>query len=207
MDVAFAWPSPDRPTPPRRAPVSAPGPEDAERPAAAQILAIAERGDRSAFTLLFVRFAPKVKAFLIRRGAAAPEELAQEVMLSVWRKAAYFDPARGTGEAWIFAIARNALIDSLRRQRGLPLVEMDPVAGASEPTRGDVELEAAQDARRVRAAVRALSPEQIEVVKLSFFDDRPHPEIAERLGLPLGTVKSRLRLAMKRLRSLLDEVR
>ncbi|HEY5412417.1 MAG TPA: sigma-70 family RNA polymerase sigma factor [Caulobacteraceae bacterium] len=187
--------------------MSAPGAEDTERPAAAQILAIAQRGDRSAFTLLFVRFAPKVKAFLIRRGARAPEELTQEVMLSVWRKAAYFDPVRGTGEAWIFAIARNALIDSIRRQRGHPLVEMDPAANAPEPVRGDVELEAAEEARRVRAAVTALSPEQIEVVKLSFFDDRPHPEIAARLGLPLGTVKSRLRLAMRRLRTLLDDVR
>lgn len=187
--------------------MSASGPDDAERPAAAQILAIAQRGDRSAFTLLFVRFAPKVKAFLIRRGAAAPEELTQEVMLSVWRKAAYFDPVRGTGEAWIFAIARNALIDAMRRQRGQPLVEMDPIASAPEPARGDVELEAAQQARRVRAAVTALSPEQIEVVKLSFFDDQPHPEIAARLGLPLGTVKSRLRLAMRRMRALLDDDR
>lgn len=180
---------------------------DVEPSPGALILAIAERGDRAAFSTLFTAFAPKVKAFLIRRGAAAPEELTQEVMLTVWRKAGFFDPARGTGEAWLFAIARNACIDAARRRRGQPLLELDPVADAPEPPRGDLELEASQDARRVHDAIGALSPEQLAVVRLSFFDDRPHAEIAERLGLPLGTVKSRLRLAMKRLRDLLGKER
>jgi len=177
--------------------------------AADHILAIAEHADRAAFTLLFARFAPKVKVFLIRRGLAPlpAEELTQEVMLTVWRKAARFDPSRGSGESWIFTIARNAGIDAQRRERGQPLVEMELGHEASEPVQSDVELIAAEDARLVREAIGTLSAEQLEVVRLSFFDDQPHGDIAERLGLPLGTVKSRLRLAMKRLRGLLEAAR
>jgi RNA polymerase sigma-70 factor (ECF subfamily) len=174
--------------------------------ATAYIMRIAERQDRTAFAALFTEFAPKVKAFAIRRGAAAPDEVTQEVMLAVWRKAASYDPARGAGEAWIFAVARNACIDAARRDRGQPLLELEP-PDTPEAPRGDRQLEAAEDVRRVRAAVASLSPEQSEVVRLSFFDDRPHAEISARLGLPLGTVKSRLRLAMKRLRELLDDPR
>lgn len=172
--------------------------------AARHIVSIAERGDREAFKALFVAMAPKVKAFLLRRAVETPDELTQEVMLAVWRKASQFDPARGTGEAWIFAIARNACIDAARRRRGAGLVELDPIVDREEPAQADTQLQAAQAGRRVRAALDALSPEQLEVVRLSFFDDEPHSVIAARLNLPLGTVKSRLRLAMKRLRDLLE---
>ena len=205
MDVAV-WSTPSaRPPAPRRSSLSASEPPGEEPSAAAHVLAIAAHGDRAAFTLLFIRFAPRIKAFLGRRGAGtAAEELTQEVMLNIWRKAAYFDPARGTAEAWMFTIARNAAIDAARKRRGAPTIDLDPMYDAPEPMRGDVVLLAAQDARRVRAAIGGLSSEQLEIVRLSFFDDRPHVEIAELLGLPLGTVKSRLRLAMKRLRKLLE---
>lgn len=173
--------------------------------AAGYIVSIAERGDRQAFKALFLAMAPRVKAFLVRRCVEAPDELTQEVMLAVWRKAALFDPARGGGEAWIFGIARNACIDAARRRRGAPLVDLDPMSDGGEPLRGDAQLEAAQDSRRVRAAMDGLPLEQLEIVRLSFFDDEPHSAIAARLNLPLGTVKSRLRLAMKRLRDLLED--
>lgn len=203
MNAAIAW-SLSEPAPlagrARLTVAREPGPS-----AAGLIRRIAERQDRAAFAALFTAFAPSVKAFAIRRGAPAPDEAAQEVMLAVWRKAALFDPARGSAEAWIFAIARNVCIDALRRARGLPLLE-DPFA-TSEPPRGDHEIEAAEAATRVREAIVRLSPEQRDVVRLSFFDDLPHAEISARLALPLGTVKSRLRLAMKRLRELLEDVR
>jgi RNA polymerase sigma-70 factor (ECF subfamily) len=170
------------------------------------IRAIAEHQDRDAFAALFNAYAPKVKAFLLRRGATAAEELTQEVMLALWRKAPTFNPDRGPPDAWIFTVARNAWIDAARRDRGRPLLMHEFFADTPEPPRGDRELEAAEAAERVSAALGALSAEQREVVRLSFFDDRPHAEISAQLGLPLGTVKSRLRLAMSRLRRLLDDL-
>jgi RNA polymerase sigma-70 factor (ECF subfamily) len=170
------------------------------------ILAIAERADRAAFATLFERFAPRVKSYLMRLGAEAPaaEELAQETLLAVWRKAAQFDPARAGAATWIFTIARNLRIDAIRRERPAPAA--DPGALQAEPG-AEVLALAAEREGRVRMALNVLSPEQAEVVRLSFFCDEPHPAIAERLGLPLGTVKSRLRLALARLRALLEEVR
>jgi RNA polymerase sigma-70 factor (ECF subfamily) len=205
MDAVLACPTGASSHPPfGRAGVTMGAFEQQGPSAAGYIVSIAQRGDREAFKALFLAMAPRIKAFLVRRTVEAPDEFTQEVMLTVWRKAALFDPARGTGEAWIFGIARNACIDAARRRRGAPLVDLDPFMDG-EPVRADVELEAAQEGRRVREAMNTLSAEQLEVVRLSFFDDEPHSAIAARLNLPLGTVKSRLRLALKRLRDLLDD--
>ena len=177
------------------------GPETAEL-----ILAIAARADRQAFAALFSHFAPRVKAYLMRLGARAEqaEELAQETLLAVWRKAALFDPARAGASTWIFTIARNLSIDALRRDRPA-LADEDP-SDANPEAPADLVVLAAERDDRVRLALRALSPEQAEVVELSFFSEEPHAAIATRLGLPLGTVKSRLRLALARLRGLLEDL-
>ena len=171
------------------------------------IMAIAADGDREAFTGLFNHFGPRVKSYLVRLGLApgAAEELAQETMLAVWRKASQFDPARAGASTWIFTIARNLRIDSLRRERPMP-AEEDPSDAAPEPAAEALVLTAERDAR-LRRALKSLSSEQAEVIALSFYSDAPHSEIAERLKLPLGTVKSRLRLAMLHLRTLLEDVR
>jgi RNA polymerase sigma-70 factor, ECF subfamily len=170
----------------------------------ALIEAIATRQDRAAFAALFGFFAPRIKGFLIRSGLAAgtAEDLAQEAMLSVWRKAAQFDPSYADASAWIFAIARNLRIDSFRRDRRAALIEFDPSDSPDEPHQPDVAILASERERFVRAAMTQLSDEQAQVVELSFFTGKPHAEIARDLGLPLGTVKSRLRLAVKRLREL-----
>jgi RNA polymerase sigma-70 factor (ECF subfamily) len=170
------------------------------------ICAIAAQGDRAAFAALFTRFAPRVKAYLLRLGLdnATAEEHAQEALLIVWRKAAQFDPARATAAAWIFTIARNLRIDAARRaQRAQPAP--DPVDEPSPEPAADAILAAEDRSARVRAALAALPAEQADVIRLAFFDDRPHADIERVLGIPLGTVKSRLRLAMSRLRGLLDE--
>jgi RNA polymerase sigma-70 factor, ECF subfamily len=167
------------------------------------ILTIATRGDRLAFTSLFERFAPRVKAHLMQLGmdAGSAEELAQEALLLVWRKAAQYDPQRASAATWIFTIARNLWIDESRRTRvALPISDT-----LDEPAQPPDAILAAEDRGiRVRAALASLPAEQADVVRLSFFDDRPHADIERVLGIPLGTVKSRLRLAMSRLRALLE---
>jgi RNA polymerase sigma-70 factor (ECF subfamily) len=177
-----------------------------------RIEAIALRQDRDAFAELFRRFAPRVKAFLRKNGAsdAQAEEIAQEAMLTVWRKASMFDAGAAGVATWIFTIARNLRIDALRRERRGGLARVDEVEAEyaiDETPAADIQIVAAQSEARVRAALDALSSDQLKVIQLSFFEERSHGEIAQALQVPLGTVKSRLRLAMKRLRSLLEAER
>lgn len=161
-------------------------------------------GDKQAFAALFARYAPKVKSYLMRLGAtaAAAEDLAQDAMVSMWRRAASYDAAKARPSTWMFVIARNAWIDRLRRER----VELAYRVGNPPPEHSQEEAPdetAARkgDERRIADAMATLSEEQQQVVRLSFFEDRPHSEIAELLSLPLGTVKSRLRLALVKLRA------
>jgi RNA polymerase sigma-70 factor (ECF subfamily) len=169
---------------------------------------VAARQDRAAFARLFEHFAPRVKGYLMRCGAPADlaEEIAQETMASVWRKAAFFDPARGGASTWVFTIARNLRIDHARRRRAPDAYEPDPTEEPASPASTEDVMIAVERDARVQAALAALSPEQAAIVKLSFFVEKPHPEIARELGIPLGTVKSRVRLALKRLRALLDDL-
>lgn len=169
------------------------------------ILAVARQRDRRAFTELFDHFAPRVKAFLQRGGtaSAAAEDMMQEVLLTVWNKASQFDPARASVQAWIFGIARNLKIDTLRRSR-IPLPDLDPMAPEPEPL-SDALVAARQSSQSVRQAIADLPAEQIEVLKLAYYEEMSHGEIEETLGLPLGTIKSRLRLAMAKLRQVLKE--
>jgi RNA polymerase sigma-70 factor (ECF subfamily) len=170
------------------------------------IVDIAERGDRAAFATLFGHFAPRVKSYLMRLGAPAEaaEEIAQETLLTVWRRAAAFDPERAAASTWIFTIARNLRIDLSRREARVVRPD-DPSQYEPGPPAPDQVLSATEDEGRISRALAALPTEQAQVVTLAFFADKPHSEIARDLGLPLGTVKSRLRLAMGRLRGALAE--
>lgn len=170
------------------------------------IEAVAMRRDRDAFARLFDHFAPRLKAYLMKAGATAgaAEDFAQDAMLTVWRKAELFDRTKAHAATWIFTIARNRRLDVLRQDaRRLPLPEIDLVQ--DEPEQPDTVVLAAENAARLKAAMARLSPDQIEVLRLAFFQDNPHSEIARRLELPLGTVKSRIRKAMIKLRTLLDD--
>ena len=170
------------------------------------IQAVARDRDREAFAALFDHFAPRLKAYLMRSGAppAAADDFAQDAMLTVWRKAELFDPTRARAATWIFTIARNRRIDALRREnRPLPVPEIS--LASPDPEQPDDLLQARQDEGRVRAALRSLKPDQIEVIQMAFFQDLTHAEVAQSLALPLGTVKSRIRNAMIKLRDLLDQ--
>jgi RNA polymerase sigma-70 factor (ECF subfamily) len=175
---------------------------------AALIQAIAQRRDRAAFAALFRFFAPRVKAWMLRGGAgpAAAEELAQETMLAVWQKAALFDPGRAGASTWIFTIARNQRIDALRRERHPSTLMPDPLEEQESPVQADRVMAMAEQESRIRAAMAGLPAEQADVIRKAFFEDKVHAEIEKELGIPLGTVKSRLRLAMARLRAALGDL-
>jgi RNA polymerase sigma factor (sigma-70 family) len=169
------------------------------------IVAIGARQDRSAFAALFAHFAPRVKAYLMRTGAdsAAADELTQEVMLLVWRKAAHYNPDQANAATWIFTIARNKRIDKFRRERRLGF-DMDDPAFAPEPEAlPDHRLQTTQQAYAITNAIGRLPDEQASLLRLAFYESKSHSAIAAEVGLPLGTVKSRLRLALARLRGYL----
>lgn len=170
---------------------------------------VASEGDREAFKRLFEHFAPRIKGLMLKAGCSPDEaeEIAQGTMIAVWRKAHQFDPATAGAPAWIFTIARNLRIDSFRRRARADRLQTSSEL-PDEPDQADtadILISRGQDAARIASALKQLSAEQSMVVRLSFIEERPHPEIASSLGIPLGTVKSRIRLAMNRLRDILDE--
>jgi RNA polymerase sigma-70 factor (ECF subfamily) len=169
---------------------------------------VAEEGDLAAFRELYRTYGPRVKAYMMRQGtdAATAEDLTQEALLTVWRKASLYAADRGSAATWIFTIARNLRIDRLRRE--VPWQEL-PTDREEQPAEEALPDEAmAENERqvRVRAALAQLPPEQHEVVALSYLDGLSHGEIARRLGLPLGTVKSRMRIAYQRVRAALEDL-
>jgi RNA polymerase sigma-70 factor (ECF subfamily) len=164
------------------------------------ILRIRDHQDQSAFAELFQHFAPRVKGFLMKSGAdaALAEECAQEVMATLWHKAHMFDPSRASVATWVFTIARNRRIDAVRKQRR-PEPEELTWGPEAEPDQEDV-LSLQQESDQLRRALAELPAAQRELIERAYFGDLSHSEIAAQTGLPLGTIKSRIRLALERLR-------
>lgn len=156
--------------------------------------------DQRAFAELFAHFAPRVKAFLMKSGASPSmaEECTQEVMATLWHKAHLFDPSRASVATWIFTIARNKKIDALRKQRR-PEPENLEWGPEAEPEAADI-LVLQQESQQLTQAMTALPSQQRELIEKAYFGDLSHSEIAAETGLPLGTIKSRLRLALSKLR-------
>ncbi|MCL3881870.1 sigma-70 family RNA polymerase sigma factor [Marivita sp. GX14005] len=163
-------------------------------------VAIRDLRDEAAFIRVFEYFAPRVKAFLMRTGLdpALAEECAQDVLVTVWKKAHLYDASRANPSTWVFTIARNRKIDILRKQKR-PEPEDLPWGPEAEPDQSDI-LELQQDSERLAQALRDLPPKQRELIEKAYFGDLSHSEIADQTGLPLGTIKSRIRLALERLR-------
>ena len=178
--------------------------------AADLIQAIAIRQDKAAFATLFRHYGPRVKAFLMRGGSDSEtaQEVAQEAMIMVWRKAASFDHTRAAAATWIYTIARNKRIDHLRRT-GRPPIETEDWLTLFSPEEEDADKSvlAGQTYSRVKELLSGLSADQLVVIQKAFFEDKTHTAIAEELKLPLGTVKSRIRLALGRLRDALEKER
>jgi RNA polymerase sigma-70 factor (ECF subfamily) len=173
------------------------------------IIRIAIDQDREAFARLFNYYVPRLKGFLMKRGETpeAAEDLAQETLVRMWRHAGSFDPTRADASAWLFAIARNLKIDTFRRDRRAELHTDDFLLRPEEPPQPEDVLLGNECRERVQRAMGTLPEEQLDLVRLSFFEGRSHGEIADLTGVPLGTVKSRLRLAFGRLRNNLDDLR
>lgn len=165
------------------------------------MLAVRDQADRAAYGRLFDFYAPRLKAMAMRGGvpAAVAEDIAQDVMLRVWQARAQFDPTRAGASAWIYGIARNRRIDLARgRSRPLPQPqEIAPLPGADE---AGAALGLAQEVARLRRALLALPPGQREMVEQAYLGELTHQEISRATSLPIGTVKSRIRLAIDRLR-------
>lgn len=171
------------------------------------MLAVRDRRDRAAFAELFDFFAPRLKAFVIRSGssAAQAEEIVQDVMLTVWRKAAQFDPHRAQTSAWIYQIARNRQIDLFRKNRR-PVPEEWEHESDTQPDASQI-LGIEQEMGQLKQALERLKPDQREMIELAYLGELTHQEIRMQTGLPLGTIKSRIRLGLDRLRHDLKRMR
>jgi RNA polymerase sigma-70 factor (ECF subfamily) len=165
------------------------------------LLSATGKQDRAAFVELFRYYAPRVKSYLLKHGAddAAAEEIVQATFVTVWEKAKSFDPKKAAASTWIFTVARNKRIDMLRKQKYIEVNSDAPElqnAAATEAT----EYAGKDEVEKLHTAIGALPPEQAVLLRMAFFEDKSHQAISKETRLPLGTVKSRLRLAVEKLR-------
>lgn len=167
---------------------------------------VARERDRSAFAAVYDRFSPRVYGFLLKLLGNRPDadDVLQETFLQVWNQAGRFDPARANPDGWVLMIARSRAADRLRK-RANSRTAGEPVNEPSTTAHPGERIEAADEAGRVSAALTRIPPEQGDLIRLAFYDGLTHEQIARRLGLPLGTVKTRIRLGMMRLRDLCAE--
>lgn len=171
------------------------------------LIAVRDHKDRAAFSALFDFYGPRLKAMLIRAGTRGDraDDIVQDVMLTVWRKSDQFDPARAPASAWIYRIARNRHVDILRKENR-PVPEELHLADSHQDD-ADLSLALQQEAARLKSALAALSPDQREMIEKAYLGDLTHEDIRRQTGLPLGTVKSRIRLGLERLRHELKGLR
>lgn len=169
--------------------------------------AVANAQDRAAYSEIFAYYGPRVKSYLMRLGSddAGAEEIAQDVMVTVWRKAALFDRKQASVSTWIFRIARNRRIDVFRRTRKPALDPEEPMVLPSGIAAPEAGVEAMDVENQVRRAMADLPEEQLKMIQLAFYEGLSHREIAEKLDVPLGTVKSRIRLAFAKMKGRLED--
>mgnify|MGYP003958092743 FL=1 len=164
---------------------------------------VAQTQDKQEFAKLFKHFAPLIKAFALNGSALAAahaEELVQEVMIKVWQKATAYNPHKAAASTWIYTIARNCRTDMYRRlQKFDTPISADDIWPEGESDEMFVAVQQKRDATRIREMLQDLPHEQCQILMKVYMEGKSHSEVAEELDLPLGTVKSRVRLAMKKL--------
>lgn len=172
---------------------------------------VGKHQDRAAYQALFEHFAPQIKYYAISNGIANhAEELVQEVFISIWRRSCLYDWRKAAASTWIFTIARNQRIDMLRklqRRSAEMVVETEdlwqiPGENEDEPV---TSLHRLMSERRIRESLTHLPEEQITVIAKVYMEHKSHQMVADELGIPLGTVKSRVRLALNKLRVILQD--
>ncbi|MCP5382742.1 MAG: sigma-70 family RNA polymerase sigma factor [Kordiimonadaceae bacterium] len=173
------------------------------------VILVARNKDRNAFHQLFDYFAPRIKSYLLNFNISdqGAEDLTQDVMITLWQKADKFDPEKAKISTWLFRVARNKYIDKVRQQKYPEVNADDHIASMIAPEKTDQTIKEQQDRGRIEMAMAVLNDEQRKVIELSFFKELSHSQIAEATNLPLGTVKSRIRMAFQALREELGDYR
>ncbi|MFN7114832.1 MAG: sigma-70 family RNA polymerase sigma factor [Alphaproteobacteria bacterium] len=166
------------------------------------LVQVGTRQDRGAFRALFEHYAPRLKSYLIKNGASesAAEEIVQNTFVTVWEKAAQYDPRKSAASTWIFTIARNRRIDTLRREKYIEIDSDNPALHLAASDAPDDSYTDAATVEKLHAAIETLPADQAALLRMAFFEDKTHQAIADETRIPLGTVKSRLRLALEKLR-------
>lgn len=170
---------------------------------------VADRKDKKAFSVLFKHFAPRVKSYIFKLGSdeTMAEELAQQTLLQVWRKAHLFDSEKAAASTWIFRIARNLRLDLIRKERHFDYDDMDFTTIEDSSDTPEQMLDRSEEVMLMREALETLPGDQRDIIHLSFYEGLSHGDIADHLDLPLGTVKSRIRLAFQKLKAQVETIR
>ncbi|MEZ5758669.1 MAG: sigma-70 family RNA polymerase sigma factor [Emcibacteraceae bacterium] len=173
------------------------------------VILVARNKDRHAFHQLFDYFAPRIKSYLLNFNISdqKAEDLTQDVMITLWQKADKFDPEKAKISTWLFRVARNKYIDKVRQQKYPEVNADDHIASMIAPEKTDQNIKETQDRGRIEMAMSVLNDEQRKVIELSYFKELSHSQIAAATNLPLGTVKSRIRMAFQTLREELGDYR
>jgi RNA polymerase sigma-70 factor (ECF subfamily) len=168
---------------------------------------IADHQDKSSFKMIFDYFGPRLKSFLMSSGAeeSIAEEVVQETMCVVWTKADYYDPKMASPSTWIYTIARNKKIDILRKSRKAILENIDTAILPPIIPRLEEDIEHDQKFEVINQYLDELPKEQLALLKMNFIEEKSHGEIAEITKIPLGTIKSRIRLAMEKIRERIEK--